>query len=84
METGHGKENWVLWFYGEPIVAQKGEEDGKTNSLFCYSRSKFEEIGVTVDEIAKEIEEFVRNKDERTVMSVDIESYELVDLDANK
>lgn len=39
---------------------------------------------MTVEEISLGIDEFVRNKTERTVMYVDTENYELVDLDASK
>ena len=60
------------------------EEDGKAIFLFCYSSATFKGIGVTDDEMISCIEEFIRDKDERTVLSEDIENFELVDLDVNK
>jgi len=75
------KNSYVLWFYGEPVVAMKINDNGTTKFMFCYSFSKFDAIGVDMEEMKESIEDFVKNKEERTVLSEDIEKYELVNLD---
>ena len=75
------KKNFVLWFYGKAIVVMKIREDNKIIFKFCYSFSDLEAIGVTEEEMKNSIEEFIRDKDERTVLSEDIENYDIVNLD---
>lgn len=78
------KKNFVLWFYGQAIVVQKVEEDGKIIFLFCYSLREFQEIGLTENEMRNSVEEFVRDKEGRTVLNEDIERFELINLDEHK
>ena len=75
------KKSFVLWFYGKAIVVIKIKEEDKIIFKFCYSFSDLEAIGVTEEEMKNSIEEFIRDKDERTVLSEDIENYDIVNLD---
>jgi hypothetical protein len=75
------KKNFVLWFYGEPIVVQKRRGNGGIIFLFNYSFSKFEEFGLTKADMKMSIDGFIREKEERTVLSEDIENYRIINLD---
>lgn len=76
------KKNFVLWFYDEPIVVQKIRRNRESLFLFNYSFSKFKELGFLEKDMKINIDEFIKNKEDRAVLSEGIENYRIVNLDA--
>ena len=76
------KKNFVLWFYDEPIVVQKIRRNGEVIFLFSYSFSKFKELGFLEKDMKNSIDEFIKDKEDREVLSEDIDNYRIVNLDA--
>jgi len=75
------KNQYILWFCEKPIVVIKEPEGEKTIFRFYCSYSKYSEIGITEADLQAAIEDFIKHKEERTVLSEDIEQYELINLD---
>jgi len=85
-DEGRILSKWVVWLCDtEPIPVLKMQaNDGSVVFRFYVKTPNLVALGITKDEVCRYIESFVVNKCRRTVLSEDIERFEIIDMDTDQ